>query len=94
MPNEATKSPGITYREACQWWNHPNPRLAYYLCLRWVYEMPASEALASMRNTEARYPNVINDLMGSLRRVVNPPAAVEVGPLEDVHGPLAGEPHV
>lgn len=61
-----------TYRQAGQWWSQPNPRLAYYCCLRWIYEMPAQQALQYIRETDGKYPGFIDDFMGTLKQAINP----------------------
>lgn len=55
-------------REAGTWWAQPNPRLAYYVCLRRIYDMRAIDALAYIRKLDRDYPGFVDDMMGSIKR--------------------------
>ncbi|WP_418131433.1 hypothetical protein [Variovorax sp. 278MFTsu5.1] len=51
------------------WWRAPADQRfrAYYRCMREVYGMTASEALAYARKVFAQYPAFMNDPVGTLR---------------------------
>lgn len=59
---ESVRVDGVLLRPG-QWWSAPENlrHIAYYLCLRVHYEMPANAALAKMRETFRKYPEFMRD---------------------------------
>lgn len=53
-----------------QWWNAPNKFEAYYMTLRVHYGMYAWEAFKMAKENFAKYPDMMNDLIGTLRREI------------------------
>lgn len=58
------------------WWRAPADQRfrAYYRCMREVYGMTASEALAYARKVFAHHPAFMNDPAGTLRAALEPTA--------------------
>lgn len=55
-----------------QWWNAPAEQReqAYYMTLRVHYEMSALDAWNTLKRVRVEHPGLLNDLIGSLRRVL------------------------